>query len=148
MFSFTVPNIASSQNTPIFQNIRRIVTRPSGASCSSRNSAEASLATILNPQRVWPKSVIVIFRATGRDLRGCTNNQSWRAAALLHFRDTIDRIGAYSTFPDPFIYASSVRTSRQEMTTAKPTQFSGSANMLSMDEASGTGDPKLARVAR
>jgi hypothetical protein len=30
--------------------MRRIVMRPSGASCSRKNSAKLSLATILNPQ--------------------------------------------------------------------------------------------------
>ena len=38
-----------SQNTPVLPNMRRIVTRPSGASCSRRNSAKLSLATILHP---------------------------------------------------------------------------------------------------
>ena len=36
-----------SQNTPVVPNMRRIVTRPSAASCSRRNSAKLSLATIL-----------------------------------------------------------------------------------------------------
>ena len=47
----TIPNITPSQNTPVLPNMRRIVTRPSGASCSRRNSAKAALATILNPWR-------------------------------------------------------------------------------------------------
>src|SRR3954465_4108751 len=47
MFSVTIPNITPSQNTPVLPNIRRMVTRPSGASCSRRNSAKLSLATIL-----------------------------------------------------------------------------------------------------
>src|SRR4029077_8960665 len=34
-----MPSITSSQNTPVLPNMRRIVTRPSGASCSRRNSA-------------------------------------------------------------------------------------------------------------
>src|SRR5262249_6802077 len=46
MFSVTMPNISPSQNTPVLPNMRRMVTRPSGASCSRRNSAKLSLATI------------------------------------------------------------------------------------------------------
>src|SRR6516162_3554169 len=38
-----------SQNTPVLPNMRRIVMRPSGASCSLRNAAKLSLATILYP---------------------------------------------------------------------------------------------------
>src|SRR5271167_4273452 len=53
MLSVTIPNISPSQNTPVLPNIRRIVTRPSGASCSRRNSAKLSLATIRYPQS-WP----------------------------------------------------------------------------------------------
>src|SRR6267154_6294132 len=49
MLSVTIPNISPSQNTPVLPNMRRIVTRPSGASCSRRNSAKLSLATILRP---------------------------------------------------------------------------------------------------
>src|SRR6266478_4310682 len=49
MLSVTIPNITPSQNTPVLPNIRRIVTGPSGASCSRRNSAKLSLATILRP---------------------------------------------------------------------------------------------------
>jgi hypothetical protein len=49
MFSVTIPNISPSQKTPVLPNIRRIVTRPTGASCSRRNSAKLSLATILRP---------------------------------------------------------------------------------------------------
>jgi len=41
-------NITPSQNTPDLPNIRRSVTRPSGASCSPRNSAKVSLATMIN----------------------------------------------------------------------------------------------------
>src|SRR5438132_7874823 len=48
MLSVTIANISPSQNTPVLPNMRRIVTRPSGASCSRRNSAKPSLATILN----------------------------------------------------------------------------------------------------
>src|SRR5271163_1434235 len=44
-----MPNISPLQNTPVLPNIRRIVTRPSGASCSRRNSAKLSLATIFRP---------------------------------------------------------------------------------------------------
>ena len=51
MLSLTIPSINPSQNTPVLPNIRRIVMRPSGASCSRRNSAKLSLATIHNPQR-------------------------------------------------------------------------------------------------
>src|SRR5580704_13256372 len=50
MLSVTIPNISPSQNTPVLPNMRRIVTRPSGASCSRRNSAKLSLATILHPR--------------------------------------------------------------------------------------------------
>src|SRR5713226_3412090 len=46
MLSVTIPNISPSQNTPVLPNIRRVVRRPSGASCSRRNSAKLSLATI------------------------------------------------------------------------------------------------------
>src|SRR5216683_8317898 len=49
MLSVTIPNISPSQNTPVLPNMRRMVTRPSGASCSRRNSAKLSLATILRP---------------------------------------------------------------------------------------------------
>src|SRR6202035_5057481 len=49
MLSVTIPNITPSQNTPVLPNIRRIVRRPTGASCSRRNSAKSSLATILRP---------------------------------------------------------------------------------------------------
>src|SRR5260370_31070576 len=49
MLSVTIPNISPSQNTPVLPNMRRIVTRPSGASCSRRNSEKLSLATILRP---------------------------------------------------------------------------------------------------
>src|SRR5260221_10241832 len=49
MLSVTIPNITPSQNTPVLPNMRRMVTRPSGASCSRRNSAKLSLATILRP---------------------------------------------------------------------------------------------------
>src|ERR1700733_3405315 len=48
MLSVTIPNISPSQNTPVLPNIRRVVTRPSGASCSRKNSAKLSLATILH----------------------------------------------------------------------------------------------------
>src|SRR5882762_5690252 len=49
MLSVTIPNISPSQNTPVLPNMRRIVTRPSGASCSFRNSAKLSLATMPPP---------------------------------------------------------------------------------------------------
>src|ERR1700730_6645185 len=49
MLSVTIPNITPPQNTPVLPNMRRMVTRPSGASCSRRNSAKLSLATILRP---------------------------------------------------------------------------------------------------
>src|SRR3982074_1966592 len=49
MLSVPTPNISPSQNTPVLPNMRRIVTRPSGASCSRRNSAKLWLATILRP---------------------------------------------------------------------------------------------------
>src|SRR5258708_10416517 len=49
MLSVTIPNITPPQNTPVLPNIRRMVTRPSGASCSRRNSAKLSLATIPRP---------------------------------------------------------------------------------------------------
>src|SRR6267142_3311088 len=51
MLSVTIPSISPSQNTPVLPNIRRIVTRPSRASCSRRNSAKSSLATMLDPPR-------------------------------------------------------------------------------------------------
>src|SRR5262245_17447521 len=44
-----MPNITPSQNRPILPNMRRIETRPSGPSCSRRNSAKSSLATIDPP---------------------------------------------------------------------------------------------------
>src|ERR1700752_1167974 len=40
-----------SQNTPVLPNMRRMVMTPSGASCSRRNSAKLSLATIRNPAK-------------------------------------------------------------------------------------------------
>src|SRR4030095_4418026 len=46
MFSVTIPNITPSQNTPVLPTSRAMVTRPSGASCSRRNSAKLSLATM------------------------------------------------------------------------------------------------------
>ncbi len=46
MSSVTIPNISPSQNTPVLPNICRIVTRPSGVSCSRRNWAKLSLVTI------------------------------------------------------------------------------------------------------
>src|SRR6058998_303506 len=52
MLSVTIANISPSQNTPVLPNIRRIVMRPSGASCSRRNSAKLSLTTILDPRQV------------------------------------------------------------------------------------------------
>src|SRR5665213_1484032 len=45
-------NISPSQNTPVLPNMRRTVTRPSGANCSRRNSAKLSLATML---RSWSR---------------------------------------------------------------------------------------------
>src|SRR5712691_3106646 len=58
MLFVTIPNITPSQNTPVLPNIRRIVTWPSGASSSRRNSAKLSLATILPSSvlahRSWP----------------------------------------------------------------------------------------------
>src|SRR5215813_5181951 len=42
-----MPSMTPSQNTPVLPNMRRMVMRPSGASCSRRNSAKSSLATIL-----------------------------------------------------------------------------------------------------
>ena len=50
----TMPNITPSQNTPVLPNIRRMVMPPSGASCSRRNSAKDSLATILDPSQRSP----------------------------------------------------------------------------------------------
>jgi hypothetical protein len=47
VLSLTIPIITPSQNTPVLPNMRRIVTAPSGPSCSRRNSAKLSLATIL-----------------------------------------------------------------------------------------------------
>src|SRR6202161_2653339 len=43
-------NMNPSQNTPLLPNMRRIAMWPSGASCSRRNSAKLSLATISNPR--------------------------------------------------------------------------------------------------
>jgi hypothetical protein len=51
VLSVTIPNITPSQNTPVLPNMRRIATRPSGASCSRRNSAKVLLATIVDPSR-------------------------------------------------------------------------------------------------
>src|SRR6185312_5004938 len=48
-----IPNISPLQNTPVLPNIRRMVTRPIGASCSRRNSAKLSLATIMRTP-YWP----------------------------------------------------------------------------------------------
>jgi hypothetical protein len=66
VFSVTIANITTSQNTPLLPNRRRSVTRPSGASCSRRNSAKASLATIRDPRRVRPKIEYVAVDLTGR----------------------------------------------------------------------------------
>src|SRR5471032_3285070 len=44
-----MPSIAPPQNTPVLPNIRRRLIWPSGASCSRRNSAKLSLATIPPP---------------------------------------------------------------------------------------------------
>src|SRR4029077_21196203 len=63
--SVTIPNITPSQNTPVLPNMRRIVTRPSGASCSRRNSAKPSLATILRPP-FWPRAEIYAVRVDFR----------------------------------------------------------------------------------
>src|SRR5947209_18440170 len=56
MLSVTIPSISPSQKTPVLPNMRRIVTRPSGTSCSRRNSAKLSLATILYPP-FWPSGL-------------------------------------------------------------------------------------------
>src|SRR5258708_33541407 len=53
----TIPNISPLQKTPVLPNIRRIVTRPSGASCSRRNSAKLSLATLLRPPSCQPSGL-------------------------------------------------------------------------------------------
>src|SRR5262245_35112693 len=41
-----MPSIRPSQKTPVLPNMRRVVMRPSGASCSRRNSAKLVLATM------------------------------------------------------------------------------------------------------
>src|ERR1700739_3363029 len=48
-----MPNIRPLQNTPVLPNIRRIVRRPNGASCSRRNSAKPSRATMRFPPLHW-----------------------------------------------------------------------------------------------
>ena len=72
MLSVTIPNINPSQNTPVLPNIRRIVMRPSGESCSLKNSAKPSLATILYPfglARGWSVNASMATSSTSdRDL--------------------------------------------------------------------------------
>ena len=70
MLSVTIPNITPSQNTPVLPNMRRRVTRPSGASCSRRNSAKLSLATIVVP----PSSVTNFQSLRGKPV--CVNCNS------------------------------------------------------------------------
>src|SRR5579859_158273 len=55
-------SIRPSQNTPVFPNMRRMVTWPSGASCSRRNSAKLSLATIFTPGLAAWRPRPVLFR--------------------------------------------------------------------------------------
>src|SRR6266567_1021999 len=77
MLSVTIPNITPSQNTPVLPNMRRIVTRPRGASSSRRNSAKPSLATILRPP-------------------------SWGITATVHCRRNPNRFGRF--VPNRYAY--------------------------------------------
>src|SRR5437763_8657230 len=94
MLSVTIPNINPSQNTPVLPNIRRIVTRPSGASCSRRNSAKLSLATIRQPHSVigdFDQVLVGVADIDGLDRADCAGARAGagydRNLAALQMRD-------------------------------------------------------------
>src|SRR5713101_1668074 len=100
MLSVTIPNISLSQNTPVLPNIRRIATRPSGASCSRRNSAKLSLATILRPPS-WPGGLC--SRRIAQTMLPVSRTVAGSVQKLSHFRGLVlrGRIGRFPIWCSP-----------------------------------------------
>ncbi len=95
MSSFTIPSINPSQSTPVLPNMRRSVMRPSGASCSCRNSRQnrrwqpSSILSGCDPTRdgttgptaagVWHQIPIFIVSES----RASRNHVQWVTVACL-----------------------------------------------------------------
>src|SRR5207248_7217081 len=98
MLSVTIANIKPTQNTPVLPNIRRIVTRPSGASCSRKNSAKLSLATIRQPHSVigdFDQVLVGVADIDGLDRADCAGARAgpgndWNLA-MLQMRDNLGK---------------------------------------------------------
>src|SRR5437899_2915165 len=93
MLSVTIPTISPSQNTPVLPNMRRMVTRPSGASCSRRNSAKLSLATILRAPSGKVRHDIRGEKLTALDVVPPIGADQQLDAGVLVLPDEVDGLG-------------------------------------------------------